>query len=151
MTDKNYPEAEIEPLSSTWGPKTRWNNPDNLLHRLQWELTSLAIDIVNKSEYAIKGVFFREDIEDRGLSIRQTEWVEARLLLDKALHSDQYFWAGGDPVWHPELVKRGASLLTQAIIAVPDAPKVEVASAKQIAERIITNGLRKYGTEVITS
>ncbi len=144
-------EAVIDPLPSTWGPKTRWNNPDNLLHRLQWQLTNLAVSIVRNSEYAIKGVYLEQYLKDKDLSDKQKQWVEARLRLDKALHSDQYFWAGGDPVWHPELVKRGTGLLVSVVEAVPEVSKLKVARAKQLAERIIANGLRKHGSEVIVS
>ncbi len=147
----NYEEQVIEPLRSTWGPKTRWNNPDNLIHRLQWELTNLAIYTVTRSEFAVKGVYSEGVLEGKEITPMQKEWLKARFILDKALHSDQYFWAGGDPVWHPEMVKRGVESLLKAIKSVPNVPKAKIVLANQLGERIISNGLRLYGSQAIIS
>jgi hypothetical protein len=151
LLDNSYSEKMVDPLRSTWGPKTRWNNPNNLLHRLQWQLANLAIGVVNDSGYSLRGVYSKDSLAGKELSIEQENWLEARFMLDKALHSDQFFWAGADPVWHPEMVKRGVEALLKAINSVPDVPREKVAFARQLGERIISNGLRLYGSQAIIS
>ena len=91
----------LEPRSSTWAlmpkdislnmPFARWDNPGNLIHRKQWELTNLAMKLVKPED-------------------------EARhQLLDRALHSDQYWWASAKPWWSMEMIERGAYELLTAI------------------------------------
>ena len=59
-----FPQTEtIKTIPSTWAlmekdieknaPFSRWDDPDNEIHRLQWELTRLAITSVENSKYRI--------------------------------------------------------------------------------------------------
>lgn len=86
----------IEPVESSWGVSIeqkdgerefpRWDNPDNKIHKLQWELFNLAI------------------AQGKHTSVEPDE-------LDKALHSDQFWWASKVPCWHPGMVLKGTDSL----------------------------------------
>ncbi len=94
-------EEIISPIESTWAsepeqikkgiPFILWNNPSNSVHQLQWQIT----------KYALSGLKY----------VRNSPYFEqARLILDKALASDQYWWASAKPWWNPVLVEKGLAL-----------------------------------------
>jgi predicted glycosyl hydrolase (DUF1957 family) len=97
----------IAPLPSSWSasedevkegiPYAHWSNPDNELHKLQWQLTHFAIDAISSLD--------KDDIRSR----------QARHLLDKALYSYQYWWASCRPWWDMQIVEQGAAALIEAI------------------------------------
>jgi len=68
--------------------------------------------------------------------------------LDKALHSDQYFWAEGKLVWHLGMVERGVRMLRDTILAVPDAEEVVKLRAQVTYDKIIQTGKASHGEEV---
>lgn len=92
----------ISPLCGSWGidhsdlrkkiyyPK--WSYPHNSIHKLQWELLKLA---VNNSP----------PTNDYSLSTA----------LDRALHSDQFWWASRTQQGHPEMIEKGARMLKDSI------------------------------------
>ena len=101
-----FPKREsVETVPSTWAlmeheveknlPFARWDDPENEVHKLQWELTELAIKTV-------------------GLTA-QSNLEPAQKLLDRALHSDQYWWASAKPWWSIEYIERGAKELLEAV------------------------------------
>jgi len=104
---------EMETLPSTWAlmehelvrkiPFARWDDPQNEIHQLQWEMTELALKTVGESK------------------------SKARKLLDLAVHSDQYWWASAKPWWSIEMIERGAKELLDAVEALPEE---EVRSSK---------------------
>ena len=73
-----------------------WNQPDNQLHQLQWGLYQLVLDTI------------------RGAT-RDSGYEAARLKLDPALASDQFFWASNRPWWSLEMIEGGAFLLLEAL------------------------------------
>ncbi len=181
LVERELPSApEISVVKSSWGQRgsgsgiyyPRWENPQNEVHQLQWELTYLAISAVNNSKYKLVSTKFQAPsskksqipsskefgaydfefgISDRGeedLSGKQREWLEARYLLDKALHSDQYFWADADNVWHLGMVERGARMLRDVVLDLPDKDKSLGKQAEDLYDKIITTGKKLYGEEV---
>ena len=60
-------------------PYPLWQHPENKLHQYQWQLTNLFIGLINQ-------------VKDN------SNYKEARELLDKALASDQYWWASIKPL-----------------------------------------------------
>jgi len=118
---------EVRPRASTWAlmekdiqrnaPFSRWDDPDNEIHKAQWELTRLAISRVSLSK-------------DR----------RARNLLDEALHSDQYWWASAKPWWSLEMIERGAFDLLNSIKAVKGLPQEDYKKAYDLYITIITLG-----------
>jgi len=101
----------IEPESSTWAlmekdleqkkPFSRWQDPDNAIQNQQWKLTALAIETVHRADKHASG------------------YESARNLLDRALHSDQFWWASARPWWSIEMIERGAKELLDAVLATP--------------------------------
>ena len=78
----------------TYYPK--WSFPGNKIHKLQWRLFNLALHCSPKT-------------------------IDHRLstISDRALHSDQFWWASESSDWHPEMVEKGAAMLRDAIYENP--------------------------------
>ncbi|MFC1722108.1 UvrB/UvrC motif-containing protein [Patescibacteria group bacterium] len=75
-----------------------WQDPDNPIHKRQWELTNFVIDTLK--DYPNK---------------QEEKYISAREKLDKAVASDQYWWASAKPWWSLELVVLGAFSLKDVI------------------------------------
>lgn len=92
--------VKFEPRRSSWTildshrsvhqPFVRWDDPENDIHRMQWELTEMAI--------------------------RTPHDTKSQKKLDQALFSCQYWWASARPWWQIEMVESGAHSLLQSII-----------------------------------
>jgi len=126
---EKFPQVEkVTPRPSTWAlmekdlekkvPFARWDDPDNEIHGMQWELTELAIRVVR-------------DSKDPG---------KAREMLDRAIHSDQFWWASARPWWSLEMIERGAFELKEAVLATPDAAEESKRKAQELYYSIITTG-----------
>lgn len=125
-----FPEKEtITVLSSSWAPlsdKTarqtpfiRWFDPENLIHKKQWELSELAIEAINMDK-------------EQG----------SRELLDKALFSDQFWWASAKPWWSLEIIEVGAADLVESINSCQNIPDTIKDKAKSLYLEIIDLGFR---------
>jgi len=126
-------EESIEPRDSTWSSNeqdfwldknkehsfTLWFHPQNPIHRAQWEFTHFVIDLVHKLDSRIAG--YRK-IRDR---------------LDKALQSDQYWWASARPWWSLEMIEQGAYAMKEVVISFPLSFRKEKAKAKEYYQRIV--------------
>lgn len=120
---------EITPLSSTWAlmekdlekkkPFARWYDEDNEIHQAQWELTELAIKTIKK------------------LPKNKPGYEEARRSLDRALHSDQYWWASARPWWSIEMIERGAKELYDAILSMPGISEKTKNQARNLYHKIV--------------
>jgi len=165
---KLFPKVEtVKTIPSTWAlmekdieknaPFSRWDDPDNEIHQLQWELTNLAIRAVNKSKikkqiekmhirnqkeeiFTINYLLFTVGREEEKLASDQRQWLRARQMLDKSLHSDQYWWASARPWWSLEMIERGANELKNVVLAVPDLPEADRRKAQELYYAIITKG-----------
>lgn len=95
----------VEPRDSTWAllhadvkrktPYSRWYAKDNPIQMKQWQLTNLALKLMKENPSQKK----------------------PRVLLDQALHSDQYWWASAQPWWSIEMIEAGAKDFTNTIHA----------------------------------
>ncbi len=121
-----FPQTEtVKTIPSTWAlmekdieknaPFSRWDDPENEIHKLQWELTRLAIEVGSERN------------------------SPARPLLDKSLHSDQYWWASARPWWSLEMIERGANELEDTVLA-SDASEEDKRKARELYYQIITLG-----------
>jgi hypothetical protein len=125
----SFPHQDIAPVPSTWAlmekdleqkkPFSRWYDEDNDIHRMQWQLTNLAIDLMTHAPAADAG------------------YAHARELLDKAIHSDQYWWASARPWWSIEMIERGARELYDTILATPGADDKAKEQAKHLYHSIV--------------
>lgn len=68
-----------------------WKDPENIVHKMQWDLTEYVIGLVN-------------NYKDKD----SKEWKTARAHLDYAIASDQYWWASANPWWSVEMIETGA-------------------------------------------
>lgn len=124
-----FPQREMtEPRPSTWAvteedmergePYARWHRKDNEIQQLQWDLTNLAISVVERTP------------EDENI----------RLMLDRAVHSDQYWWASARPWWSLEMIERGAFELRQIILNSAKSSNEEKLKAEELYKNIIYTG-----------
>lgn len=121
--------AAIDPEPSTWAlmekdleekkPFSRWRDCDNAIHNMQWELTDLAISQIKKVDKSAAG------------------YKEARDSLDRALHSDQYWWASARPWWSIEMIECGAKELSDAVCKIPGVSEVKKNKARSLYQSIV--------------
>lgn len=75
-----------------------WNDPSNPIHKLQWQFTRYVIKLINTAR--------KRD---------NPGYAKARKMTDKALSSDQFWWASVKPWWSLEMVEQGAYSLLQVV------------------------------------
>ena len=95
----------VEPRPSSWStsiddinagnPYPLWKSKDNPIHQLLWQHLKIAIELSNKS--------MKMATNERAKYYANI----ARGLLDRAMHSDQFWWANSDSRWDVNLVNRG--------------------------------------------
>jgi alpha-amylase/alpha-mannosidase (GH57 family) len=142
---------EIEPLRSTWGISEedwargdvypKWDIAGHPLHPLQWRLTRLAIDVVLKAETKLRTGELGSNFWPK--------WQKAREVLDKAINSDQFWWASHNPLWHYQMVVRSTELLFEVVSSTPGISQREKGKAKNLADEIIQKGLGLWGEKII--
>ncbi|MBI5465181.1 hypothetical protein HY946_01070, partial [Candidatus Gottesmanbacteria bacterium] len=72
-----------------------------------------------------------------------------RSLLDRALHSDQFWWASHSPCWHPKMIERGARMARDVILLNQSASVQQKKEAQELYTNIILIGRKLYGEEII--
>lgn len=111
---EHFPRGQaLEPRPSSWSttsedlaagnPYPLWKAPNNALHRLQWEHIDIAVTLVRQAE----------QLADNEASRQHTRI--ARALLDRALHSCQFWWASRRPMWDTNMVSRGLAQQREAV------------------------------------
>ena len=107
-----FPQAKtVATVACTWASSeydiehgiqfVSWNNPENPIHQLQWELMNLATRALHVADPGAPG------------------YEVARAKLDPALASDQFFWASAQPWWMIEHIEGGAYLLLDTLEHIP--------------------------------
>ncbi|MEK7582493.1 MAG: hypothetical protein AAB452_01365 [Patescibacteria group bacterium] len=130
-----YPDTqEVRPVKSTWASSEEdikkgiqflsWDDPENEIHHWQRDLVDLAVSSV----YAM-------DKEHPG-------YQEIRKTLDKALSSDQFWWASGKPWWSLEEIVRGAVLCHSVIKNIPGISHDTTEKASFLYEKIISTAFQ---------
>jgi len=136
------------PRASTWSsngddlaagnPYPLWKSPGNRVHQLQWELTGLVLDLAQRAEA------FSDDDTSRYFA------RIARVQMDRALYSCQYWWASRRPMWEVNLVHRGLMAQQEALLNAtrsirsshaPDSARADATyrfiAARDVAARIL--------------
>lgn len=118
--------GKINPLSSTWASTGKdiqngvqfysWKDPENKVHQAQWKLFNFMIETAKKKK----------------LSNQVLE------CLDKAVASDQFFWASGEPWWSIEMIEKGAWQILQTLKSFPNMSKKDVLKAKTYYKEILS-------------
>jgi hypothetical protein len=119
----------VAPVASTWAlmekdlernaPFSRWRDPENEIHIMQWQLTDLAIQTVHAADQ------------------KSADYAEARAMLDRALHSDQYWWASARPWWSMEMIERGAKELYDSVALMAEVPEATKEQARHLYHSIV--------------
>ena len=124
----NFKKREIiDPRPSTWAsmprdfkinqPYFRWRDKDSVLQNSQWELLYLAVEAVKRDEKQ-----------------------KTREALDKAMHSDQFWWSSARPWWSLEWIERGAHDLREIIKNSETASEEEKQKAEELYKNIVYTG-----------
>ena len=79
-----------------------WKDPENNIHRLQWELLHLTVDQLSR------------------LPQTDSNYAELRAQLDRAVASDQFYWAAARPWWMIEHIEHGAYDLLSILQHLPN-------------------------------
>ncbi|MFA5051520.1 MAG: UvrB/UvrC motif-containing protein [Patescibacteria group bacterium] len=120
--------TEIDPRSSSWAlmkkdiedntPFSRWMDKDNIIQKMQWELTNLALNAIKL--------------------IKPTDptYKKIRNELDQAIHSDQYWWASAMPWWSIEMIEMGAKDL-KGVVQDSPVPQDIKQKAQELYQNII--------------
>ena len=127
----------VDPKDSTWAttrknlkenkPFARWKDEDNSVQKKQWELTDLAIKLV------------QQNLSD----------TESRSMLDRALHSDQYWWSSAKPWWSLEMIERGAFELKQIITRSAIASEEDKKRAEELYKDVLFTGFEWQRTGLV--
>ncbi|MBU1016577.1 hypothetical protein KJ678_00220 [Patescibacteria group bacterium] len=135
---------EVTPKDSTWASSEKdivdgnvfnlWFDKDNEIHKKEWELTDIAIRVVNDSKFALPSLRGESVSERRS---NQESWDRARCLLDPALHSCHYWWASANPWWSIEMIEEGVFNLWHCVLNVPDAPLADKERAEKLYFEIL--------------
>jgi hypothetical protein len=110
---KLYPVTKkVKTVACTWASSEddiakgiqfiSWNDPENEIHKLQWELLNLTVEQMEAAPKTAPG------------------YASMRAKLDWALGSDQFFWAAGKPWWMIEYIERGAYDLLSLLQQLPN-------------------------------
>jgi len=119
-------EKGISPVTATWASSQwdiekgvqfySWKNPKNKVHNLQWKFFNYVRKLARKKTLS-------EKIQEK---------------LDKALASDQFFWASGEPWWSIEMIEKGTWLLLSALKSFPKITKKEIEKAEEYYKSILS-------------
>ena len=95
----------VVPKASSWSstaadlaasnPYPLWHDPKNEIHQLQWEHLNLCLDMMRRA------VAWANNEESKIYA------DIARGLMDRAVHSCQFWWASRRPMWDINLIHRG--------------------------------------------
>src|SRR5258706_13247187 len=99
---------------------------------MQWELTDLAIASVAK------------------LATTDPHFIHIRHSLDRAIHSDQYWWASASPWWSIEMMESGAKELKDVIVNNPAASEPEKKHAQELYQNIVFTAFEWQRTDKIS-
>jgi len=118
----------VEPRNSSWAlmkrdieqntPYSRWQDKDNAIHAMQWQLTDLALNSI------------------KSIDQKSKDYNKMRNALDQAIHSDQYWWASAMPWWSIEMIEAGARDL-QNVVLQSNLPKSDKNKAEELYKKII--------------
>ncbi len=123
-------EKEMVPASATWASSKEdiergvqflsWKDPENIIHRWQWEFTELLLSEVYRMDK------------------NHPRYTEVRAKMDIALASDHFWWASAKPWWSLEMIEYGAFNLLDTLRFIPDVDKEALEKGRTYYEKIIS-------------
>ena len=119
-------EGKIIPLASTWASSQwdikkgfqfySWRNPKNEVHKMQWRLLNYVRNLARTRKLS-------ETIEEK---------------LDKALASDQFFWASGEPWWSIEMIEKGAWMVLDTFKSFPSLTRSQIKKGEEYYRLVLS-------------
>jgi predicted glycosyl hydrolase (DUF1957 family) len=108
---------------SNGNPYPMWSSPQNEVHKLQWDLINQVLELhsndtflTENDDYATLPIWNAEGLSKiTNLVLRKK--VAKEVLLQKALHSDQFWWASketlpaGEYLYDENMIKRGLQII----------------------------------------
>lgn len=121
---------ELEPVPSTWASSKSdiaagiqflsWNDPENKIHKWQWELFHLVRTAVGSMDK------------------NNPVFSQVEKKMDTATASDHFWWASAKPWWSVEMIEDGAFRLLETIRMVPNVSNNDLNLAGELYEKIIS-------------
>lgn len=123
----NYFETkgEVSPRPSTWASAKEdiaqgvqfysWQDPKNKVHKTQWAFLNYLLRTAKKRKLSPK-------IQEK---------------IDRALASDQFFWASGEPWWSVEMIEKGAWTMLQTLKSLTKIKKEEIKKGENYYKEIL--------------
>ena len=118
-------KKRIEPIEATWAASAddirqgiqfySWKNPKNKIHNIQWKFFNYLVKEAGKRNLS-------EPIREK---------------IDKAIASDQFFWASGEPWWSIEMIEKGAWLMLSALKSIKEVGKKEIEKGEKYYRDIL--------------
>ncbi len=119
-------DGEVEPVTSTWAATKEdidqnvqfysWKDPKNKIHRLQRRFLEYLLKIAASKKLSSK-------IQEK---------------IDRAMASDHFFWASGEPWWSVEMIEKGAWTILQTLKSLPGAKDKETKRGEELYKEIIS-------------
>lgn len=97
-------------------PFLLWKDPNNPIHQLQWAFTKWVISLVGE---------------------KAPGESQSRRALDKAMGSDQFWWASGKPWWSLEMIEMGAFRLKELVEKLPRVTEEQKVKAEKYYLKIL--------------
>src|SRR3990167_1430465 len=98
-------------------PYIRWDDPTNPIHPLLWDITRGVLKIFYKHQ------------------AKTVLCGEARIRLDQALNSDQYWWASTQPWWSVEILFAALDEWKQVLSQLAGVPQQEIQKIMRLITR----------------
>ncbi len=118
--------GEADPLPSTWASAAEdiekgvqfysWKDPKNKVHQMQWKFVKHVTGAAEKRHLS-------PDLLEK---------------LDRAMASDQFFWASGEPWWSIEMIEKGAWAMLEFLKTIPGITKKEVEGGEEYYKEILS-------------
>jgi predicted glycosyl hydrolase (DUF1957 family) len=109
-----------------------WAHSKNAIHKLQWEIQNKLLKVYQASllENEVEGyetlpIWVPQKLQKLA-NTSEKESISLDLLVQKSLHSDQFWWASGkglptgQTLYDPEMVRKGLSLTAKAATMIGD-------------------------------
>ncbi len=124
----NYFEVRenFSPIKSTWASSQEdidkgiqfysWKDPKNEVHKLQWKFFDYVVNLS----------------KEKNLTKNSQERI------DRAMASDQFFWASGEPWWSIEVIEKGAWMLLEALKGIPKVTKKQIKKGEEYYKDILS-------------
>ncbi|MGD0977006.1 MAG: hypothetical protein ABR875_01775 [Minisyncoccia bacterium] len=134
LSEKLTGAVEIEPVTSTWASSSEdikkgiqflsWDDPENEIHRWQWELVNLALRIVDSTDK------------------RSGNYPVLRAKMDRALASDHFWWASAKPWWSLEMIESGAYCNLDIVRSAENTSVDDLEKARTLYEKIVSTAFQ---------